>query len=381
MSFYDIYRSYQSFDFKGFFQDLSREEVKRVLERDRFRESDFLTLLSPAAEPFLEDMARKAQRLTIQNFGRVILLFTPLYLSDYCENQCLYCGFNVRNAFPRKKLTEEELEEEAREIAKTDLRHILILTGESRRETPPGYIADCLKVLRRYFTSISLEIYPLEREEYRRLIEAGVDGLTIYQEVYDEGVYDAVHPAGAKKNYRYRLDAPERGCQAGMRTVTVGPLLGLEDWRSETFFAGLHAAYLQNRYWDVDVGLSFPRFCPHEGFFQPRVLVSDRNFVQLIMASRLFLPRAGITVSTRESAEMRNHLPPLGVTKMSAGSSTEVGGRLSVTKGIGQFEISDRRTARQMKEDLLAMGYQPIFKDWEYGGSETSNRHCEEAAG
>ncbi len=371
MSFYDIYARYKNFDFPGFFAGVREDDVRAALAKDRLREKDFLTLLAPAAETLLETMARKAHRLTVQNFGKVIFLFTPLYLSDYCDNQCTYCGFNVKNTFARKKLTEAELAAEAKEIASRDMRHILILTGESRKESPPAYIKSCLTVLKRYFSSIALEIYPLDREEYRDLIHAGVDGLTIYQEVYDENVYDAIHLAGPKKNYPYRLDAPERGCQAGMRTVTIGPLLGLADWRKEAFFAGIHADYLQNTYWDVEIGLSFPRFRPHLGNFQPQGIVSDKNFVQILLASRMFLPRAGFTVSTRECAALRDHILPLGVTKMSAGSSTEVGGRLSGQEGVGQFEISDHRTVQEMKEDLLKMGYQPIFKDWQMVAEET----------
>lgn len=364
MGFYDIYSQWKNFDFNGFFQKISANDVHAALAKDRLTVRDFLTLLSPAADICLESMARKSHLVTVRNFGKVIFLFTPLYLSDYCENQCAYCGFSKKNTFNRKKLSEEEIEEEAKEIAKTDLRHVLILTGESRRQSSPAYIKICLKVLKKYFSSISLEIYPLETAEYEELINAGADGLTIYQEVYDEKVYDEIHPSGPKKNYPYRLDAPERGCLAGMRTVTVGPLLGLEDWRREAFFAGIHADYLQNTYWDVEISLSFPRLRPHRGNFQPKSTVSDRNFVQILLAGRLFLPRAGITVSTRESSELRNHILPLGVTKMSAWSCTEVGGRLNSQGGVGQFEISDRRGVQEMKEDLLAMGYQPIFKDW-----------------
>ena len=365
MSFYDAYSRYRHYDFQKFFDRLSPEDIEASLKRDRLDEKDFLTLLSPMAQAELEAMANRAHRLTVQNFGRVIFLFTPLYLSDYCENECIYCGFNVKNSFQRKKLTEEELEQEAEKIAQTGMKHILILTGESRHQTPPDYIKRCIEILKQRFSSISLEIYPLETEEYQELIGSGVDGLTIYQEVYNEDIYAEMHLSGPKKNYRYRLDAPERGCQAGMRAVTIGPLLGLEDWRQEVFFAGLHADYLQNNYWDVEINLSFPRFCPHRGKFQPKTTVSDENFVQALLATRIFLPRSGFTVSTRESAEFRNNILPLGVTKMSAWSSTAVGGRLTPQERIGQFEISDCRNVNEMKEDLLQRGYQPIFKDWQ----------------
>ncbi len=359
-----IYSRWRDFDFDAFFQKVTAADVSAALARERLSAEEFLTLLAPAAEHSLEDMARTAHQATVRNFGRVIFLFTPLYLSDYCDNECAYCGFNAALDFSRKKLAPLELEEEARRIAATDLKHILILTGESRRHSPPSYIEACVQILKKYFTSISVEIYPLDRSEYRALVGAGVDGLTIYQEVYDEKTYSEVHRRGPKKNYHYRLDAPERGCQAGMRTVTVGPLLGLDDWRREAFFAGLHADYLQKKFWDVEIGLSFPRFRPHAGSFRPAGTVDDRGFLQIILASRLFLPRAGITVSTREDAALRDNLLPLGVTKMSAWSSTEVGGRLTPRKQTSQFEISDRRTVAEMKEMLLQRGYQPIFKDW-----------------
>lgn len=365
MDFSDILDGYQHFDFDHFFATVTPAEVQAALAGDRLTERDLLILLSPVAAPFLEAMARKAQQLTIQNFGKIIFLFTPLYLSNYCENQCAYCGFSSDNEFIRKKLTGPELAVAAEEIASQDIKHILILTGESREHTPPAYLKDCVKVLNNYFSSISLEVYPLAGEEYGELIAAGVDGLTIYQEVYDEQVYAQVHLAGPKRDYRFRLEAPERGCRAGMRTVTIGPLLGLTDWRREVFFAGIHAAYLQNKYWDVEVNLSFPRLRPYRGGFTCQTPVDDQTFVQIILASRLFLPRAGLTISTRESAELRDHILPLGATKMSAWSSTEVGGRRQGKKGAGQFEIADRRDVGEMKEMLLNKGYQPIFKDWQ----------------
>lgn len=365
MGYYDeIYSRYREFDFDTFFRHITAADVSAALARERLSAEDFLTLLSPLAGNHLEEMARKAHQLTVRNFGRVIFLFTPLYLSDHCENQCVYCSFNAGNKFTRRKLARREIEEEAWQIAKTDLKHILILTGESRQHTPPSYIRKCVQVLKKYFSAISLEIYPLDMEEYRELVGAGVDGLTIYQEVYNENVYDEVHLAGPKKNFHYRLDAPERGCRAGMRTVTVGPLLGLDDWRRESFFAGIHADYLQNKYGNVEVGVSFPRLRPHAGNFHPQGAVDDRSFIQILLASRLFLPRAGITISTREDAALRDHILPLGVTKMSAWSSTEVGGRLEPRRNVSQFEISDHRTVGEMKEALLIRGYQPIFKDW-----------------
>ncbi|HSW36253.1 MAG TPA: 2-iminoacetate synthase ThiH [Candidatus Limnocylindrales bacterium] len=365
MGFYDVYSMYYDFDFESFFQSVEEDDVRRVLSRDHLTELDFLTLLSPAASEHLEVMAQKANRLTVQHFGKVVFLFTPLYLSDYCVNHCVYCSFNAGNSTVRSRLTMAELEQEAQKIAETELKHILILTGESRLHAPLTYIKDAVQVLKKYFTSVSIEIYPLDMEEYRELIDTGVDGLTIYQEVYEEQTYAALHPAGPKNNYHYRLDAPERGCRAGMRTVGVGALLGLGDWRREAFITGLHANYLQKKYWDTEISVSLPRVRPSNGKFQPKNPVTDAQFVQILLAVRLYLFRAGVTVSSRERETFRDNILPLGVTKMSAGVSTKVGGHTRENQGISQFEISDERSVSEMSAMLLARGYQPIYKDWQ----------------
>jgi 2-iminoacetate synthase len=331
---------------------------------EKHRKGFSLGLLSPAATGLLENMAQAAHKLTIEHFGRTILLYTPLYLSNYCVNQCVYCGFNQANDIPRRKLTLHEVELEAQAISITGLQHLLILTGESRQHSPVSYIADCVSILRKYFSSISIEVYPLSTEEYADLISAGVDGLTIYQEVYDQQIYQRLHPAGPKRNYSYRLTSPERAGDAGIRTINIGALLGLNDWRYEVFFTGIHAAYLQNKFPDIEVGVSFPRMRPQFGDFEPEYRVSDSDLVQSIAALRLFLPRIGITISTRENAFLRDNLLKLGVTKMSAGSSTAIGGHTDAIDSIGQFEISDRRTVKEMRETISKAGYKPILKDW-----------------
>lgn len=312
-------------------------------------------------------MAQRANELTLQHFGRTIQLYTPLYLANYCANHCVYCSFAVRNHLPRKKLTLEQVKAEAKAITATGLRHILILTGESSVHSSVDYIADCVQVLKKYFDSITIEVYPLDTPDYQRLVAAGVDGLTIYQEVYQEEVYAELHPRGPKRNYRYRLDGPERGCQAKMRSVGIGALLGLSDWRQEAFFTGVHADYLQNKYLDTEISVSVPRIRPNVGHFTPQVDVTDRDLVQAILAYRLFMPRAGITISTRERAELRNNLINLGVTKMSAGVSTEVGGHTDDddSTGTSQFEISDGRSVAEIKSMLIKNGFQPVFKDWQ----------------
>ena len=365
MSFYQAYQRYKDFDFDSFFNQLTIADITRAIGKNRLTELDYLALLSPRAEDYLEEMARKAHHLTVQHFGRVILLYTPLYLANYCVNSCVYCGFRVQNKLARKKLSPAELEAEAGIIAKTGLKHVLVLTGESRRHSPVSYIKECVEILKEYFTSIGIEVYPLEEVEYAGLITAGVDGLTIYQEVYDEEVYRQVHPAGPKRDYLFRLEAPERACRAGIRSVNVGALLGLHRWRSEAFFTGLHANYLQDRYPDVEVGMSPPRMRPHLGGYAPRVRVSEKNLVQYMLAFRPFMPRGGITISTRETPELREHLIRLGVTRMSAGSCTAVGGRSGREKSTGQFEISDLRDVATMAGVIYGHGYQPVYKDWQ----------------
>ncbi|MDA8236249.1 MAG: 2-iminoacetate synthase ThiH [Clostridia bacterium] len=365
MSFYQQYSKYKNLPFDEMWAKVTASRVERVLQKTSLNEDDLLALLSPAAGEYLEEMAQKSHRLTVQHFGKVIQLYTPMYLANYCENECLYCGFNLKNRIRRNKLTLEEVEAEAQAIAETGLRHLLILTGEARNSTPVSYIRDCVEVLRRYFTAISIEIYPLTQEEYGELIAAGADGLTIYQETYNEELYDQLHLRGPKKDYRFRLEAPERAGEAKMRAINVGPLLGLDDWRRDAFFAGLHAAYLQERFLEAEVSVSLPRMRPHAGGYQPSHLVNDRELVQVMTALRLFMPRLGITMSTRENANLRDNLIRLGVTKMSAGVSTSVGGHSQEEAGEGQFEISDQRSVEEMREALRWLGYQPILKDWQ----------------
>lgn len=364
MSVRERLAAYQEFSFAEYFAQVTSAQVARVLAKPVLNERDFLTLLSPQAEAFLEPMAQRAQQATIRHFGKSILLYTPMYLANYCTNQCLYCGFNVKNAIHRKKLSLAEVEAEAKLIASTGLKHLIILTGESATQSPVSYIADCVAVLKKYFTSISIEIYPLTVEEYQTLVAAGVDGFTLYQEVYEPLIYDELHPAGPKKNYPFRLDAPERACQGGMRTVNIGALLGLDDWRQEAFFTGVHADYLQRKYPEVEISISPPRMRPHAGGYPPRSIVTDQNLVQYILAYRLFMPQSGITLSTREMPALRDNLVGLGITKMSAGVCTAVGGR-SHKEEVGQFDISDGRSVAEVATMLRQKGYQPVYKDWQ----------------
>lgn len=364
MSIHHVIEQYKDFDIQAYFAGITDRQITGAISKHEMTLLDYLTLLSPKAEAYLEEMAQKAHRLTINRFGRTILLYTPLYLANYCVNHCVYCGFHSGNKIARRKLSLEEVEAEAQIIAQTGLKHLIILTGESRLHSPVSYIKDCVAVLRKYFTSISIEIYPIEQAEYEELAKAGVDGVTIYQEVYDQAGYEQLHLAGPKRNYLYRLNAPERACRAGVRTVNIGALLGLADWRREAFLTGAHAAYLQQNFLDVEVSISPPRIRPHTGGFMPSAVVNDKNLVQYVLAYRLFMPASGITLSTREPAALRDHLLKLGITKMSAGSCTAVGGHME-HNSVSQFDISDGRNVTEMAAMLSRQGYQPVYKDWQ----------------
>lgn len=366
MSFFTTIEQYQGFDFERFFQEVTDETIERSLAKNKVGALDFLTLLSPRAAGYLEPMAQKAHQLTVQHFGRTIQMFIPLYISNHCTNHCAYCGFNHNNPILRRKLTLEQIEDEAKAIARTGMQHVLFLTGEAPHLTPMTYMIDTARCLKRYFASVAIEVYPLEVEEYRQLCEAGVDGMTLFQETYNQEVYRRVHPAGRKRDYHWRLNAPERAAQSGMRVVNIGPLLGLAEPRSEIFFTGLHARYIEDNYLKTEVAVSLPRFNEAEGDFQPDYLVNDKTFVQFMTALRLFLPRAGLTISTRENAVFRDRILPLGATRYSAGSSTGVGGYTEIrVEQTPQFEITDDRSIEQVAAAIIAHGYQPVYKDWD----------------
>jgi 2-iminoacetate synthase len=364
LTFFDEIHRIRGEDFSSLLEEVTLSQVENALTKPELSYRDFLALLSPYAISRLEDTAQAAHRLTVRHFGWTIQLYTPLYLANFCVNYCVYCGFNAANDIARRRLSPSEVELEAQVIAASGLKHILILTGESRQHSAVAYIKDCVSVLKKYFPSISIEIYPLSGEEYAELIAAGVDGLTIYQEVYDEAVYRRLHPRGPKRDYRFRLEAPERAGQAGIRTINIGALLGLNDWRSEVFLSGMHAAYLQKRFPEIEISVSLPRMRPQYGNYQPEFPVSDQDLVQSILALRLFLPRVGISISTRESSQLRDNLIHLGVTKMSAGSSTAIGGHTDGSGSIGQFETSDKRTVVEMRTAISNQGYKAVLKDW-----------------
>jgi 2-iminoacetate synthase len=340
-----------------------QRQVEAVLAGGQDSLAAMPVLLSPAAGDWLEAMAQRASQETARQFGRVILLYSPLYLADYCDNVCLYCGFNVKNPFPRRRLSAEEIVREGQAIAATGVEHLLLLTGESRRHADVAYILEAMTLVRDLFASLCLEVYPLEEKEYRLLADQGLDGVTIYQEVYDPVVYRHLHPAGPKADYRRRLETPERVCRARVRTVNIGALLGLNDWRREMNFLAHHVKWLQENFPDTEISVSVPRLQSHLGNFPAPAPVSDRELVQIILAWRIAFPWIGLTLSTRERASLRDGLVGLGITKLSAGSRTDVGGYTG-SGGTRQFDMADHRSVAQIRQMIINKGYQPIFRDW-----------------
>jgi len=350
------------------FEEITPAEVEWALSRKAgyYVLDRLLILVSPAAENFIEQMAQLAHQLTLQRFGRTVRLYAPLYLSNFCVNDCVYCGFNKSHQFPRIRLTIEQALAEADIIAKEGFKDLLLVSSEDKEFISVGYLCELAAKLRPKFSSLSVEIYQMTTEEYAKLFAAGIEGVTLYQETYDRDTYRKYHPAGPKADYDYRLSAPESMAQAGMREIGIGTLLGLSDWRLETLALAEHAHYLMKRYWQSRVSFSFPRLRPAKDVDQTQFnLLSDKNLVQMILALRLCFADAGMTISTREPAHLRDHLVKLGITRMSAGSKTNPGGYSGSTGSVEQFEIDDKRTPAQIAAMLKSQGLEPVWKDWD----------------
>ena len=332
----------------------------------RFEAEHLAALLSPAAAPFLEPLAQRSANWTRQRFGRAVQFFAPLYVSNYCCNGCRYCGFNrATTGTVRRALTLDEAVAEAECLAEQGFGHILLVAGEDLKNTPPAYFAELARRIRPRFASVQIEIYSLTLEEYRLLVDAGVDGMTMFQETYNPTVYAEYHPSGPKRDYANRIDTFERAAQAGLTFVGLGSLLGINDWREEAFYLGLHANYLQRRYWRTSVALSFPRMRPAHGGQPPAHPVSDADLVQLMCALRTQLPDVTMTLSTRELPGFREQLVRLAVTKMSAGAKTTPGGYTEKTEAEAQFEVADKRSLQEVAAAITALGFDPVMKDWD----------------
>lgn len=350
-------------------------DVKAALEHTTCSLEDFKSLLSPAAAPFLEEMARKAHGETQRHFGNTVYLFTPLYIANYCENYCVYCGFNCYNHIQRMKLTMEQIQHEMEIIAQSGMEEILILTGESRAQSDVAYIGEACKLARKYFRMVGLEIYPVNTEEYRYLHQCGADYVTVFQETYDTDKYEQLHLLGHKRVWPYRFDAQERALRGGMRGVAFSALLGLSDFRKDALATGLHAYLLQRKYPAAEISLSCPRLRPIVNNDKINPLdVGERELCQVLCAYRLFLPFAGITVSSRESARFRDGIVKIAATKVSAGVSTGIGDHeekytgksTGAQQGDEQFEIADGRSFAQMYHDMDGEGLQPVLNDYLY---------------
>ena len=364
------------------------------LGRERLSLADFGRLISPAGGELLEWLCRRSQALTRQRFGKVIRLFAPLYLSNECINNCKYCGFSRDNPILRVTLSVEEVVREARALKEQGFRNVLLVAGEHPKFVSNGYLAECIRALHEELPSISLELGPMETEEYRPLADAGAEGLVVYQETYDREVYADMHTAGPKRTFDWRLETPERAYAAGFRRLGIGALYGLSDWRREALAVAAHADHLLRNCWKAQLTISLPRLRPCAGEFEPLTHISDRELTQLVCAFRLFLPDAGLVLSTREPAKLRDGLIPLGVTLISAGSHTEPGGYTGAgkdkihhtergrivelaagssewavgtkaTNATGQFDIADERSPEEVAELIRRLGYEPVWKDWD----------------
>ncbi len=326
-----------------------------------------LALISPAAEAYLEPMARQSQQLTLQRFGRTIKLYAPVYLSSFCVNRCRYCGFNRDNDFQRTRITVEQALAEAKILSAEGFRDLLLVSSEDRSNISISYLTELVRKLRHQFSFIGAEIYQLTRDEYAALFEAGVEGVTLYQETYDRDAYADFHPGGPKADYDMRLQGPDDMAQAGMREIGLGALLGLANWRIETLALGEHAWYLMKRYWQSHVSFSFPRLRPASGVGPAQFphMLTDKNLVQMILALRLCFADAGLVLSTREPAAMRDQLVGLGITRISAGSRTNPGGYTTSTDSEEQFEVHDSRSPAEVAAMLAAKGFEPVWKDWD----------------
>ncbi len=362
-NFKSILDKWGSFDFDKFIKTSNKNIIEDILHKDYLTDTDFLTLLTPASDSFLEKLAQKAHKRTVNEFGKTIQIYTPLYLSNFCTNRCIYCGFNRDNRIERDILSLKEIENECMSISEKGLKHILLLTGGDRVKTSINYIKSAVLIARKYFSSISIEMYSMTSDEYSTLADLGVENVTLYQETYNCETYKKVHLSGEKSDYDFRLNAPERAAEAGIRSLNLGVLLGLSEPIKDFFLAGLHCSYIQKKFPGVNVSISLPRIKEATGGYQTGIEVSDKQLAKFIIAFRLFIQKGGISISTRESECLRDNLIPLGVTKMSAESKTKVGGHIK-NDGINQFETSDKRTVEEFHASIKAKGYQPVYKDW-----------------
>jgi len=354
-------------DVKASIYSKTARDVEMALGRNRRTLEDFKALISPAAAPYLEQMAQQSRSLTQQRFGNTMQMYIPLYLSNECQNICTYCGFSLDNKIARRTLNREEILKEVAVIKVMGYEHVLLVTGEANQTVGVDYFREALQTIRPHFANISMEVQPMDEADYTTLIPHGLHAVLVYQETYHQADYKLHHPKGRKSNFEYRLDTPDRLGRAGVHKIGLGVLIGLEDWRTDSFFTALHLQYLEKTYWQTKYSISFPRLRPCSGGLPPKVEMNDRELVQLICAYRLFDQQVELSLSTRETPHFRDNVIKLGITALSAGSKTNPGAYASDLDSLEQFEISDERNPASISNMLRKQGYEPVWKDWDEG--------------
>ncbi|HBC0002591.1 2-iminoacetate synthase ThiH [Vibrio parahaemolyticus] len=369
MSFYDRFQQLDWDDISMSIYAKTAQDVERALANPKRDLEDFKALISPAAEPYLEQMAKISYSLTRKRFGNTMSLYIPLYLSNLCANACTYCGFSMENRIKRRTLNRDEVEAEIGAIKRMKFDSVLLVTGEHETKVGMKYFREMVPIIKQRFNYLAMEVQPLDQDEYAELKTLGLDAVMVYQETYHPKTYAQHHLRGNKMDFRYRLETPDRLAKAGIDKIGIGALIGLEEWRADCFFAAAHLDYLERTYWQSRYSISFPRLRPCAGNvpasgLQPKSVMTDKQLVQLICAYRLFNPEVELSLSTRESPQFRDNVLPLGITSMSAASKTQPGGYATEEVELEQFEISDERSAASVEDMIRAKGFDPVWRDW-----------------
>ncbi|MDP4267359.1 MAG: 2-iminoacetate synthase ThiH [Bacteroidota bacterium] len=365
MTIYNILQNYNWDEVKSSIYSKTPKDVDIALSTSKPSLEDFKALISPAAKPYLEQMAALSRNATLKRFGKTVQMYAPLYLSNVCYNGCIYCGFSFKNKIKRKTLTDEEILIEAKAIKALGYDHILLVSGEADNIVDLNYFINAIRIVKPYFSNISMEVQPLDQDEYLALHNEGVYAVLVYQETYNQGNYNYYHPKGKKSHYQYRVETPDRIGASHMHKAGLGVLLGLDDWRANSFYCAVHLDYLQRTYWQTKYSISFPRIRPASGVEFQYQHVTDSDLVQLICAYRLFNNDVELSISTRETPKFRDNIIKLGITSISAGSKTNPGGYAVEPQALEQFVVNDARSCDEVFKMIQKQGYEPIWKDWD----------------
>ncbi len=364
-NFFELFKTYDWDQTKASIYAKTARDVEHALVANTRTLEDFKALISPAAANYLEQMATLSQQLTLKRFGKVLQMYVPLYLSNECSNICTYCGFSLDNKLKRKTLTAIEIMQEVMAIKEMGYDHVLLVTGEANQTVHVDYFKKVLELIRPHFSHISMEVQPLDLADYQELKPYGLNTVLVYQETYHQEDYKKHHPKGKKSNFEYRINTADRLGEAGIHKIGLGVLIGLEDWRTDCFFAASHLSYLEKKYWQSKYSISFPRLRPFSGGLEPKVEMTDKELAQLIFAYRIFNEEVELSISTRETPTFRDNIIKLGITSISAGSKTNPGGYVVEPESLEQFEISDERSPKEIAEMIKKQGYEPVWKDWD----------------